>query len=64
MLKHCYEQFKHKLEPKQGWKGNDKSKGKWDKKQGRPQDTSNKENETSYKKFNVVDRGQGFQSEE
>lgn len=63
-MKHCYEQSKNKSEPKQGWKWNDKTKGKWDKKQGRPQDEGNKENAESYKKFNAVDSGHGFQSEE
>lgn len=27
-LKHCYEKSKHKTESKQGWKWNDKTKGK------------------------------------
>lgn len=34
--------------------GNDKTKGKWDKKCGRPHDAGSKENATSYKKFNAV----------
>eukprot|EP00253_Pinus_taeda_P027395 PITA_27395 len=28
-FKHCYEQSKHKVEPKHGLKGNEKAKGKW-----------------------------------
>jgi len=35
-LKHGYEQSKHKAKSKQGWKGNDKSKGKWPPKWVRP----------------------------
>lgn len=31
-LKHCHEQSKCKYEPKQDWKGNGKTKGKWAKK--------------------------------
>ena len=31
---------------------------------GRPQDASDKENVTTYKKFNAVDRGCGFKVEE
>jgi len=31
-LKHCYELSRHKSNPKQGWIGNDKTKGKQDKK--------------------------------
>lgn len=36
------------------------TKGKWDKKKGRPRDAGNKENAALYKNFNTVDRGQGF----
>ena len=56
-LKHCYEYSKRKSKPKQGWKGNDKTKGKWDKKRTRPQEISNKVNVMSPKKFNASDRG-------
>ena len=31
-LNHCYEQSKHRSKSKQDLKGNDKIKGKWDKK--------------------------------
>ena len=54
------ENSKNKLESEKGWKGNDKTKGKWDKKRGIPQDAGKKDNIASYKKFNVVDRGHGF----
>lgn len=63
-IKHCYEQSKHRYETKQGWKGNEKNKGKQDKKKIIPQDKGNKENETKPNKFNAFDRGQGFQFEE
>lgn len=35
-LNHCYEKSKHKVEPKSELKGNDKVKGKWPSKWGRP----------------------------
>jgi len=54
MLKHCYEQSKHKAEPKHGFKGNEKFKGKWPPKWGRHQDVDEKENVVPYKKFNAV----------
>ena len=60
-LKHCYEQLKHKTKSKKGWKGNDKVKGKWPPKQGRSQDSSEKENVSPYKKFNAVEKGHGSQ---
>ena len=43
-IKHCYEQSKCRSETKKYWKGNEKNKGKWDKKQIRPQDTGNQDN--------------------
>jgi len=43
-MKHYYEQSKHKSKPKQGWKGNDKTKGKWPLERARPLDASEKEN--------------------
>ena len=43
-LKHCYEKSKHKVEPKRDLKWNEKVKGKWTTKQGRPQDACEKEN--------------------
>lgn len=64
MLKHCYEKLKHKFESTRDWKGNEKTKGKWAKKKERLQDASDKEIVASYKKFNVVDKGHGFQPEE
>lgn len=63
-LKHCYEQLKRRSESKQGWKGNDKTKGKWDKKRDKLHETSNKENEVPHKKFNTTYKGEGFQFEE
>jgi len=56
-LKHCYEQSKRKFEPKCDLKGNEKSKGKWPPKRGRPQDASEKENVVPYKRFNTTEKG-------
>ena len=55
-LKHFYEKHKHKLEPKHDWKGNEKAKGKWPKKQGRSQDASDKESVAPHKKFNAAEK--------
>lgn len=60
-LKHCYEKLKHKAKPKHELKGNDKVKGKWPPKWGRPQDAVEKENVVPYNKFNVVEKGHGPQ---
>ncbi len=46
-LKHCYEQSKCKVEPKHDLKRNDKDKGKWPPKRGRPQNASEKDNANS-----------------
>ena len=35
-LKHCYQQWKHKVENKRDLKGNEKVKGKWPSKRGIP----------------------------
>ena len=59
-MKHYYEQSKHGSETKRDWKGNEKNKGKWDKKRGKPQDIDDKENVVSHKNFNAVDRVHGF----
>jgi len=59
-LNHCYEKSKHKYETKQDWRNNAKNKGKWDKKQERPQETGNKENATLHNKFNASIRGKEF----
>ena len=53
-LNHCYEQSNHRYETNQDWKGNDKNKGKWDKKRTRPHNTSNIENATHAKKFQCI----------
>ena len=60
-LKRCYEQSKHKVEPKHDLKINEKFKGKWPPKWGRPQGASEKENMVPYKKFNTVEKGHGSQ---
>jgi len=60
-LKHFYEQSKHKVEPKHDLKINEKDKGKWTPKRGRPQDASDKENVFPYKRFNTTDKGHGEQ---
>lgn len=62
--KNCYEQSKHESETKQDSKGNDKNKGKWNKKRGILPDTSKKENTFPHKNFNITDRRQRFKSEE
>lgn len=59
-LKHCYKKSKRRYETKPDWKGNNKNKGKWYKKQARPQNTSNKEDAAPYNKFNKFDRGQEY----
>ena len=56
-MKHCYEQSKHKVEPKYNLKRNDKAKGKWPPKRGRPQHESEKDNAVPYKKFNTAEKG-------
>ena len=58
-LKHFYEQSKPKVDPERDLKGNEKVKGKWPPKRGRPQDASEKENVVIYKKFNAVEKGHG-----
>eukprot|EP00253_Pinus_taeda_P011986 PITA_11986 len=63
-LKCCYEQLKRRSETKPDWKGNERNKGKWDKRQERPQDIGNKENAMPHKKFNSSNRRQEFQYEE
>ena len=60
-LKHFYEQSKCKFEPKHDLKRNDKVKGKWPPKRGRPQDASEKENVFPYKRFNTTEKGHGEQ---
>lgn len=60
-LKNCYEQSKHKAKPKLDFKRNEKFNGKWPPKRRRPKDESEKENVSSYKKFNVVEKGEGSQ---
>jgi len=42
-------------------KGNEKVKGKWPLKRGRPQDAGEKENVVPYKKFNTFEKGHGEQ---
>eukprot|EP00253_Pinus_taeda_P002202 PITA_02202 len=63
-LKHYYEQLKHKTETKTNSRDNVKNKGKWDKKQARPQGTDNKENVAPPKRFHASNRGQGHRSKE
>ena len=58
-LKHFYEKSKHKVEPKRDLKINEKYKGKWPPKRGRPKDASEKENEIPYKRFNTAEKGWG-----
>ena len=60
-MKHCYEKSKHKVEPKHDLKRNDKPKGKWPPKRGKPQDASEKENVVPYKRFNTIEKGHGEQ---
>ena len=60
-LKHYYEQSKHKVEPKHDFKINEKAKGKWPPKRGRPQDASEKYNAVPYKRFNTAKKGHGEQ---
>jgi len=38
-------------------KGNEKVKGKWPPKRGRPQDAGEKENVSPYKKFSTIEKG-------
>jgi len=59
-LNGCYDKSKDMFESKQDWKGNENTKGNWDKKRGGLQDTGNKENVVSHKKFNTTKKGQGF----
>ena len=40
-------------------KGNEKVKGKWLAKRGRPQDASEKENIVPYKRFNTIEKRHG-----
>ena len=42
-------------------KRNEKTKGKWPPKRGRPQDTSEKDNVVPYKRFNTAEKGHGEQ---
>ena len=58
-LMHCYEKSKCIIETKPVWRGNERNKGKWDKKKARPQSIDNKENVAPSKRFNVSDRGHG-----
>jgi len=58
-LKHCYEQLKRKFEPKHDLKINEKAKGKWPPKRGRPQYASEKENAVPYKIFNTAEKSPG-----
>lgn len=58
-LNNFYEYSKCKSKPKCDLKGNDKFKGKWPPKWGRPQDTSEKENGAPYKKHNANEKGHG-----
>ena len=51
-LKHCYEQSKCKNESQHGWKGKDKSRGKWKPMRTRPQHAYGKENVALQKRFN------------
>ena len=60
-LKHCYEQSKSKVETKHDLKRNEKAKGKWPPKSGRPQDSSERENAVPYKRFNTTEKGCGEQ---
>lgn len=55
-LNHFYEKSKHKIESKQGGKGNYKAKGKWPSKKERTQDACEKEIVSPYNNFNVVEK--------
>ena len=58
-LNHCYEESRLKFEPKHDLKINEKAKGKWPQKRGRPQDASEKDNAVPYKRFNANEKGHG-----
>ena len=60
-MKHCYEQSKCKIELKHDLKRNEKAKGKWPPKRGRPQDASEKKNAVPYKRYNTIQKGHGEQ---
>ena len=45
-------------------RGNDKVKGKWPPKRGRPHDADEKEKVFPYKKFNAIEKGHGYQPRE
>ena len=56
-LKNFFKESKRRYENNPDSKCNAKKKGKWDKKQTRPQYKSNKENVAPHKKFNASDKG-------